>query len=201
MSNASNPTEPDLVGAEEISGTEELSGVQPTSMGFSRLVAEHINFVWRMLRRTGVPPGDLDDATQQVFLVANEKLSSIRAGRERSFLLGVASRVASHARRSAQRREAARQRFSESTHETPPDPEHLTQRREARELLDRVLQGMPAAVRTVFVLVELEELTVDEATELLELPRGTVATRLRRARALFSEGAKLLRDDRAGTRR
>ena len=59
-------------------------------------------------------------------------------------------------------------------------------------MLDRVLDKMPADLRSVFVLFELEELTVDEVAALLRLPRGTVATRLRRARMVFREQARLL---------
>jgi RNA polymerase sigma-70 factor (ECF subfamily) len=141
-----------------------------------------------------VPQAEVDDATQQVFLVANDKLAIIRPGSERSFLIAVATRVASHARRSNVRREAARQRFSESptSGEEAPSPEHLMQRLEARDLLDRVLDKMPADLRSVFVLFELEELSIDEVASLLSLPRGTVATRLRRARVVFREEATAL---------
>jgi RNA polymerase sigma-70 factor (ECF subfamily) len=66
-----------------------------------------------------------------------------------------------------------------------PNPEELTQRLEDRELLDRVLDKMPEELRAVFVLHELEELSVDEVARLLSLPRGTAATRLRRSREVF----------------
>jgi RNA polymerase sigma-70 factor (ECF subfamily) len=157
-----------------------------------QLVADHLDFVWRSLRRFGVPPADVDDATQQVFLIANEKLSRIHPGSERSFLVGVATRVASHVRRSYHRREAAELRLSVNPHESTPNPEELAQRLEARTLLDRVLDAMPEELRAVFVLFELEELSIDQTASLLILPRGTVATRLRRAREVFHEQAKLV---------
>ncbi len=169
-----------------------------TPLEFNQLVHDHMDFVWRALRRFGVPEAEVDDATQQVFLLANDKLPVIRAGSERSFLLAVATRIASHARRANQRREAAQQRLSEHQLETAPSPEHLVARVEARDLLDRVLDEMPAEVRTVFVLFELEDLTVDEVARLLKLPRGTVATRLRRARGLFRDAVNQLRPGRIG---
>jgi RNA polymerase sigma-70 factor, ECF subfamily len=46
---------------------------------------------------------------------------------------------------------------------------------------------MPLEFRTVFVLYELEEMTTVEVAALLQLPLGTAASRLRRARALFQE--------------
>jgi RNA polymerase sigma-70 factor (ECF subfamily) len=133
----------------------------------------------------------VDDATQRVFLVANEKLASIRPGSERSFLVAVARRVASHTRRANQRREAAHQRFFE-TQPVAPATEGHARRTEARDLLDRVLDKMPDDLRSVFVLFELEELTIDEVAAALSLPRGTVATRLMRARMVFLERAKSL---------
>jgi RNA polymerase sigma-70 factor, ECF subfamily len=160
-----------------------------------RLVTGHLDFIWRALRRFGVPAADVDDAAQQVFLIASDKLSAIQKGNERSFLVAVALRVASHARRSHRRREAAAQRLSEDPRDSNPDPEELTQRLEAREQLDRVLDAMPEPLRSVFVLFELEELSVDQIAALLDLPRGTVATRLRRARGVFHEQAELVRTE------
>lgn len=163
---------------------------------FDDLVAQHLEFVWRCLRRFGVPPGDVDDAAQQVFMVASEKFARIQPGRERPFLVGVATRVASHARRAHQRREVAEQRLSADPAEPSslnPNPEELTQKLEARELLDRVLESMPQDLRAVFALFELEDLSVDQIAVLLEIPRGTAATRLRRSRHVFHDQAQKLK--------
>jgi RNA polymerase sigma-70 factor (ECF subfamily) len=177
-------------------GDVDAPGEAPSApaqpLALRQLVADHLDFVWRSLRRFGVPQADVDDATQQVFLIANDKLSRIHPGSERSFLVGVATRVASHVRRSYHRREAAEQRLSVNPQDTTPDPEQLAQRLEARALLDKVLDGMPEELRAVFVLFELEELSIDQTASLLILPRGTVATRLRRAREVFHEQAKMV---------
>ena len=162
------------------------------SARLTKLLAENLDFVWRTLRRFGVREADVDDATQRVFLIANDKLAQVEVGRERAFLVGIATRIASHARRSYQRRELLEQRLSNSLQPANPDPEELTQRLQARELLDRALDGMPEELRAVFVLFELEELSVDEIARLLTLPRGTAATRLRRAREVFRACAAAL---------
>nr|PZN27172.1 MAG: sigma-70 family RNA polymerase sigma factor [Pseudomonadota bacterium] len=169
----------------------EASRVTAATIPFAKLVSDNLDFVWRCLRRFGVRPADVDDAAQQVFLIANEKLASIRPGSERSFLVGVATRVASHSRRATQRREAAQQRLSGYPPQSP-DPEALARQAEARDLLDRVLDKMSSELRSVFVLFELEELTIDEVANLLGLPRGTVATRLRRARMVFQNEVRSL---------
>src|SRR5262245_52866877 len=106
-SNASAPPKPmaSTSSASHSAGAEpddelppEPARVLPKRGGVAlrQLVVDHLEFVWRALRRLGVLPGDVDDAAQRVFLVANEKLALIESGRERAFLVGVAVRVASH---------------------------------------------------------------------------------------------------------
>lgn len=180
---------PEALPEEVPSGGAGADRVSGATVPFAKLVTDHLPFVWRSLRRFGVPPSDVDDAAQRVFMIANERLSSIKPGSERAFLTAVALRVASHARRSNQRREAAHQRYSE--YQTASlSPEGFVGKAEARELLDVVLNRMPDDLRSVFVLFELEQLTIDEVAELLSLPRGTVATRLRRARMVFHDAVK-----------
>lgn len=192
-SNARRAVEPEVESlAQSPSASPRL---EPAAQQFGRLVEQHVDFVWRSLRRLGVHESEADDATQQVFLVANQKFAQIRPGKERSFLIGVAMRVASHAHRAYQRRQAAQERLSERVPEREPDPEHLAQRRQTRERLDRALDELPEHLRIVFVLFELEEMTVDQIAELLEIPRGTAATRLRRSRVVFQKVAQRLKED------
>lgn len=175
-----------------------VGGATPAeTISLAALVSAQLPFVWRSLRRFGVPPADVDDAAQRVFLIASERLAGIKPGSERSFLIGVAVRVASHARRSDRRRNAAHQRFVEYQ-SVAQAPDSMAYRTEMRELLDSVLNKMPEDLRSVFVLFEFEELTIDEVAELLSLPRGTVATRLRRARMVFQDAARSIEARRRG---
>ncbi len=73
------------------------------------LVEDHFDFVWRSVRRVGFGPADADDITQEAFLVASRRLGDLQAGRERSFLLATAMRVASTFRRGERREQARRQ--------------------------------------------------------------------------------------------
>lgn len=160
---------------------------RPFLIEASRLRAmqeEHFEFLWRSLRRLGVPESDVDDAVQQVFLVAARK--PIQPGAERSFLFATALRVASHARRTLRRRRESGDEVPEQTDATP-SPEDLVDQHRARVLLDEVLEALPLDVRAVFILFELEELTVVEIAAMLDLPQGTAASRLRRGRELFHQ--------------
>lgn len=163
---------------------------------FAEMVSQNIDFVWRTVRRLGVSAADADDATQQVFVVAHQKVAEIRQGSERAFLVAVSTRIASRMRRTNRRREQTQQHFSEIPVTNVAFSEHAVSRVEARDLLDRVLDVMPQEVRLVFVLFELEDMSVDKIAELLELPRGTVATRLRKARTLFADESSRLQAQR-----
>jgi RNA polymerase sigma-70 factor, ECF subfamily len=152
------------------------------------LVQDHFDFIWRSLRRLGVPHTDVDDCAQQVFWVAARKLALISEGSERAFLFSTALRVASDARRSrVRRREVPQEEETRETHDTGPRPDEIADQKRARALLDEVLAQMTLDLRTVFVLFELEELTTQEIAALLDLPTGTVASRLRRAREEFQK--------------
>jgi RNA polymerase sigma-70 factor, ECF subfamily len=151
------------------------------------LVANHHGLVWRSLRRLGVSEADADDASQQVFLVAHRRLADIAPGSERSFLLQTVLRVAADFRRTRERRREDDGRDLPILIDTAADPEELLDRRGARVLLDRALEAMSLELRTVFVLFEIEELTMAEIAHVVGIPAGTVASRLRRAREVFRE--------------
>jgi RNA polymerase sigma-70 factor (ECF subfamily) len=122
---------------------------------------------------------------QQVFLVASRKLSSIDVGSEQAFLMGIALRVASDARRSHDRRREVPEDVDMFRTDPGPQPDELADQKRMRDLLDEVLADMSMDLKTVFVLYELEEMSIHEIAGVLEIPAGTVGSRLRRAREEF----------------
>lgn len=164
----------------------------PAAPGVRALITDNLGFVWRSLVRLGVPRGDADDAVQQVFLVASGKAHTIEPGRERAFLFGVALRIASRVRRTQQRRREVLDGESAERLDPAADTEALVDRARARVELDAILDAMPLELRAVFVLFELEQVTMAEIAALLDLPAGTVASRLRRAREHFQAAVKRL---------
>jgi RNA polymerase sigma-70 factor (ECF subfamily) len=158
-----------------------------------RIFDEQFTFIWRYLRRMGLSEADADDATQRVFLVLARKLDDIDIDKERAFLCGTASRVYSEVRRARiRRREVGGDAIAEPVDQSL-GPDDLADRQKARALLDQVLDQMDEKVRAVFVLFELEELSTAQIAEMLELPPGTVASRLRRARESFGAIVKRMR--------
>ncbi len=151
------------------------------------LVDTHIDFVARVLRNSGTPHAEIDDEVQRTFIIAARRLDDIRPGAEKSFLFRIAFNLAAHARRTAaRRREVAADQAPEQV-ERFATPEALTDQKRMRELLDGVLDQMDEHLRATFVLHEFEEMSTAEIGEVLGIPRGTVASRLRRARAEFRE--------------
>lgn len=174
--------------------SEIKSTVRPTDREarLRWMVDEYIDFVARVLRNAGTPAAEVDDDVQRTFIAAARRLDDVRPGAERSFLLQTALYVAAHARRTvARRREVAAEEAPEQI-DSALTPEQLTDQKRARQMLDRVLSVMDADLRTVFVLYEFEELSMAEIAEALSIPRGTVASRLRRARADFRDRVRAL---------
>ena len=147
----------------------------------------HYDFTWRSLRRLGVAQADSDDAAQQVFLVASRKAGSIRSGCVRAFLFQTALRVAADFRRACRRRRESSIDDLECSNvaDSSPLSDELIELRRARERLDQILDNMSLEVRAVFVLHEIDQMTMNDIASLIGIPVGTVASRLRRARQVF----------------
>jgi RNA polymerase sigma-70 factor (ECF subfamily) len=140
--------------------------------------------VWRSLRRLGVPEADADDGAQQVFLVASRRLDEIEVGGERRYLLGIALRVASETRRTIRRRREVPLDVvvADLSVRGPHRPDGMLEHKRLLALLAACLDEMPDKLRDAFVLFELEELNASEVAQVLGVPVGTVASRVRRAR-------------------
>jgi RNA polymerase sigma-70 factor (ECF subfamily) len=166
-----------------------LGGVDESRL--RRIVSDHFDVLWRLLRRLGIAESDTDDAVQEVVLVLARRLDQVEVGKERSFVLSTAVRIASGFRRSLRnRREVGLDEGGLAEMETPDlSPEAWAEKQRLRAVLQQVLNELPMELRAVFVLYELEELTMAEIAKTLDLPAGTVASRLRRSRELFESTA------------
>jgi RNA polymerase sigma-70 factor (ECF subfamily) len=157
----------------------------PLPPDFATVYEENVDFVWRNLRRLGVPDGQIEDACQDAFLVAYRRLGDF-AGRSsiRTWLFAIALRVASEHRRKLRRTDG----FDVVVEEQAaggPTPLETAERRQAAVLLEQFLAGLSDVVRPVFILAELEQMTAPEIGEALGLKVNTVYSRLRLARQAF----------------
>lgn len=158
-----------------------------------RFVVEHYDFVWRVLRRLGVPASLAEDATQDVFIVVDRKTRDFWPERERSYLFAVAMRVAAERRRTerAQPEHLTAEAWVE-IQDAAPGPDVTLDDHRARVVVDKILDRIPIEQRVVFVLFELEDMTMQEIAEALDIPSGTVASRLRLGRQAFRQAVRRL---------
>lgn len=162
-------------------------------MQFRELYDRHVAFVWRSLLRLGVPESDVADAVQDVFVVVHRKLGEFE-GRSKTttWLFGICMRVASDRGRLARVRHELLTTSPPAVADGGADAAELLDRRRAREALDAILERMPDEQRVVFVLFELEGMTGEAIAELLDVPVGTVRSRLRLARDEFERSVARL---------
>jgi len=162
--------------------TARPSAVAPeVEAAVERLYREHHAFVWRNARRLGCAEEWVDDAVQEVFLVAARRLHELGPESNlRGWLFAIVFRVVQRLQRDRARYRARVQRFgvaqSGAQH---PSHEDSTQ---AARLLRHLLAQLDDAKRVVIILVELEGMTSAEVAATLSIPQGTVDTRLRAAR-------------------
>jgi RNA polymerase sigma-70 factor, ECF subfamily len=150
---------------------------------FESVYRAHFRFVWRSLRRLGVPERDLPDAVQEVFVVVHKKLAVFDpSSRVTTWLYAIALRVASDRRRRASERHEVLGETPERACHVPAESSELADR---RALLERALDALPLEQRAVFTLFELDGMHGGEIAALLDVPVATVHSRLRLARETF----------------
>lgn len=167
----------------------------PTVLTFEQIYAERFRDVSRWARALGGLDADLDDITQEVFLIVQRKLHEFDGRNLNAWLYSIVRRQVSDYRRSAWMRRFFH-RSSRNTDENQqqpvlisegPDPGQALERREIQRLLSQVLNRMSNAQRTAFILFEIEAYSGEEIADLEGIPLNTVWTRLHHARKRFLE--------------
>lgn len=175
---------------------ERASGHGPTvppALDSGRLEAmyrAHHVVIWRTLRRMGYSAEAAADYTHQAYLIAAERLAQIHYGSEKAYLFSTAIRFAKTAARKDRRIDLPGELPEKIEHSELADG--IVNRQVALQLLERVLRPMDEDLVVVFSLFEIEGLSSPEIAEILDIPLGTVASRLRRARQAFRQGAARL---------
>jgi RNA polymerase sigma-70 factor (ECF subfamily) len=153
---------------------------------FEAVYDQWFDFVWRSVRRLGVPEASVDDVVQDVFLVVHRKLEGFE-GRStiKTWLFGIAMRVARDHRRARMRRPAEPLLRESVVPDASASPLDATATKQAVELLHSLLDELEDDKRAVFVMAELEQMSAPEIAEALGVKLNTVYSRLRAARASF----------------
>jgi RNA polymerase sigma-70 factor (ECF subfamily) len=151
---------------------------------------EQFAFVWRSLRRLGVPSASLEDLTQDVFVVAARRIDEFE-GRStlETWLFGIAMRVFLTRRRSEWRHS---RKLDELARGGEPAREDPIAKRDAQHTLLSLLDELDDDKRAIWVLAELEGFTVVEIAAGLEANVNTIYSRLRAARTQMRKAADKL---------
>lgn len=171
-----------------------MSGLDPE---FSAIYRAQFAFVWRILRRLGVPAESLEDAAQEVFVVVHRRWTAYDPNVPiRSWLFGITRRVAADTRKRLQR--AAARTASHADTERIGDPGDNAAKAEASDFVARFLETLDDDKRTVFFLADIEGLTAPEIASALDVNLNTIYARLRAARIRFQAARAEWFGDEAG---
>lgn len=147
---------------------------------FDQVYNEHFAFAWRTARALGVPPGNIDDAVQEVFIVVHRRLPDYQPTASiRSWVFGIVRRVAKDFRRSVQRRGPQVSMDEGQLGAKTADPYVAATRNEALQLVEAFADTLDEERRMIFVLAELEQMPVTEVASTLNLNLNTVYSRLK----------------------
>lgn len=169
----------------------ERDGGRPYPVSPRELFESYAAFIWRTLRYQSVAERDLDDVSQEVFLVIFRKLPTFEPrGSLRAWIYGICIRIARDYRNRAHKKhEVLVDELSDqigqadfgsnaSNSEVEAEAERRAQQRRLHELLQRLDEDK----RAVLVLHELEGLPMNEVAELVQCPVKTAYSRLAAAR-------------------
>lgn len=148
-------------------------------LDIERLVAEHYAALYRFAYRLTGSVHDAEDLTQQAFMAAQQKLGQIRdAASVRSWLFTVLRNAFLKSCQKKQPVPAGTLQLNMETIPTDPPPQEEID----RERLQQAIGELPPGFRVVLVMFYFENLSYREIAENLDLPIGTVMSRLSRAK-------------------
>jgi RNA polymerase sigma-70 factor (ECF subfamily) len=166
---------------------------------FETVMRRNNSALYRVARAILKNDSDAEEVLQEAYLAAYRHAAEFRADAKLSTWLTRIVVNQALVRRRNQRRERIvvpfsdlsaderRPHESDAVDESADSPEHSMARAEVRRLLERKIDELPVAFRTVFVLREVDELSVAETAACLSIQEATVRSRLFRARGLLRE--------------
>lgn len=154
---------------------------------FQEIYAGHCGYVRSSLRRLGVHSRDQEDLVHDIFVIASRRLVDFDTRRSiQPWLYGITWRVASDYRKLARNsREVLKAQPAEQEH-GPSRPDEEMAATQNRELIREALDSLDSKNRVIFVMHDINERTLAEATEELGVRMPTLYSRLKVAREQFS---------------
>ena len=183
----------DLPARQNTSYVEPDPALQAQHAQFALVFRSEASFVWRSLRRLGVPAADLEDICNEVFLTFYRRQADYDPARPlRPWLFGIAYRTAARYRELARHRREVSSDTLEARDERPGPDEQLAAF-ESRWLFAQALAGLELDRRAVFIMHDIEGCGMAEIAASLEIPLNTGYSRLRLAREQLKGALQQLR--------
>lgn len=161
------------------------------TLNFAEIYRGYFDFVWSSTRRLGVALESLDDVVQEIFIVIHARLHTLeRSDALRSWIYGIVRRTVStyhRTRRAKEEPPVTGMAEDEIYPSRPLTPSELAEQSDQVKLLWALLGELDAPKREVFILSEIEQMTVPEIAEAIEVPVNTVYSRLRASKIAFEE--------------
>ncbi len=167
--------------------------VRPALADFDAIYEEMVGYVWNVVCHMGVRPSDAEDVVQEVFVTVYRRLGEFEGrARLKTWVFSIAAHFVqhyfrTHVRKPGDRATAKGTEIHVLVDQRENGPASHVERMERYDALDRVLAELDEAKRLVFVLAELEGMTLSEIGEVVGANANTVATRLRAARQAFEK--------------
>ena len=178
---------------DEASPGSEPLGIAVPRPSFEEVYQETFPFVWRTVRRLGVGDSTRDDVTQEVFVTVYRRLGEFQGRCSiKTWVFNILMGIVRNYRRTRRRKGRG---HALTTAVVDPavladagaDPSELASRAQAGRILHELLDELSEEKAVVFVMAELEGMTVPEIAELVNANINTVYSRLRAARREFDE--------------
>jgi RNA polymerase sigma-70 factor, ECF subfamily len=165
---------------------------------FTALVHRQSRFVFRVAYAVLLNSHDAEDVVQETFLKLYRSRGWEQAENERAYLARVAWRVAVYLRprRSQSSIASAEQREADETPSSQPGPEQTLLSANQDSIIHAMIDALPEELRVPLALSAFEELHSPEIGAILEIPEGTVRTRLQRARQILRQKLSSIQESR-----
>jgi RNA polymerase sigma-70 factor (ECF subfamily) len=175
----------------QVSGVQARASVVPVD--FRALFDEHFGYVWNSLRHFGVHANDLEDLSHEVFVRVHRRLGECDPSRPlRPWLFAFAYRVAAAHRRLARHRVEVMGTHVDGIDDAVRSDDALVYR-EDRELALKALEAVELDRRAVFILHEIDGVSIPDVAAAIGIPESTAYSRLRLAWQEFNAAGRRLR--------